>query len=65
MISATVPHRRLRQSGDRRLDAYCDLTDISEPCGCRLAGDKAGLGARYHEQGAMRLRASSGLTQPV
>ena len=41
------------------------LTGISEPCGCRCRGDQSGSCARSREHRAMRLRASSGLTQPA
>ena len=41
------------------------LTCISEPCGCRFSGDRAGACARSGEHRPMRLRASSGLTQPT
>ena len=41
------------------------LTGISEPCGCRCRGDQSGSCARSCEHRAMRLRASSGLTQPA
>ena len=41
------------------------LTRISEPCGCRCRGDQSGSCARSCEHRAMRLRASSGLTQPA
>lgn len=39
------------------------LTGISKPCGCRCRGDQSGSCARCCEHRAMRLRASSGLTQ--
>ena len=41
------------------------LTGISEPRGCRCRGDQSGSCARSCEHRAMRLRASSGLTQPA
>lgn len=41
------------------------LTGISGPCGCRCRGDQSGSCARSREHGAMRLRASGGLTQPA
>lgn len=41
------------------------LTGISEPRGCRCRGDQSGSCARSREHRAMRLRASSGLTQPA
>ena len=56
-------------AGARYQDAvqtiYYRLTGISEPCGCRCRGDQSGSCARSREHRAMRLRASSGLTQPA
>jgi hypothetical protein len=53
----------VRTWGVRTLTA--NLRVSPSPCGCRLSGDEAGAGARSREHGPMRLRASSGLTQPT
>jgi len=46
------------------LRTFISLTSIAKPCDHRFAGDSTGFKGALPERG-MRLRASSGLTQPA